>query len=326
MSTGVDISSFQGGISGANIRRGGHEFAIIKATQGQEYVNPYLDAQINTCRQANLPIGLFHFLDASDPDGQARNFTRVAVSRLRPGDLPATLDFESNDVPGQGGTASHSQLDAVRVAVQRAGLRTMTYTGSYFWAMHGSGRCGQCAADPLWLAQYGASPTAPAPWSRWTLWQFTSTSTSVAGIAAIDVSTTDHFVSLINTGGNTMTPDEARELSELHDGTLTPLPAAFITDPAGHPLAPAQLAAWAGRWALINEGGLAKVSVQLDRLKEQVAALQVASPAVPSGGTSVDLAAVTAAADAGAAAAIERLLAHVVLTMNALPSVPPAVK
>jgi len=122
-----------------------------------------------------------------------------------------------------------------------------------------------------------------------------------------------------------MTPDQSRELSELHDGALAPLPAAFITDPGGHPLAPAQLAAWAGRFALMNEGGLAKVSQQLDRLKEQVAAL----PA--GGGAPVDLAAVTAAADKGAAAAIERLLAaHVVVTVDPAPTpappVPPVVK
>ena len=316
MSTGVDISSFQAGVSGASIRRGGHEFVIIKATQGQGYVNPYLDAQIDTCRQANLPIGLFHFLDASDPDGQARNFTRVAVSRLRPGDLPAALDFESNDQPGQGGTASHAQLDAVRVAVQRAGLRSMTYTGPYFWAQRGNSKCGQCAADPLWLAQYGASPAAPAPWTRWALWQFTSTSTSVAGIATIDVSTTDVLSSLTGSGED-MDANQDRKLSELHDALLTALPGAFITDPGGHPLAAAQLAAWAGRWALINDGGLAKVSQQVDRLKEQVDAL-LAAPS--SGGTPVDLAAVTAAADAGAAAAVERLLAaHVVVTLNPTP-------
>ena len=124
------------------------------------------------------------------------------------------------------------------------------------------------------------------------------------------------------TPGDDMDANQARQLSELHDAMLTALPAAFVTDPGGHPLAAAQLAAWAGRWALINEGGVAKVSVQLDRLKEQVAALQAAPPAPPSGGTPVDLAAVTAAADAGAAAAIERLLAaHIVVTVDS--PVPP---
>lgn len=200
MSTGVDISSYQEGITGANIRRGGHEFAIIKATQGQGYINPFMDAQIATCRQAGLPIGLFHFLDASDPGGQAHNFLRVATSRLRPGDLPAALDFEANDQPGQGGTATHSQLDAIRDAVQRAGLRTMTYTGPYFWSQRGARGCGSCAADPLWLAQYGPGPTAPAPWTRWALWQFTSTSTSVGGFRAIDVSTTSDLAALCSGG------------------------------------------------------------------------------------------------------------------------------
>ena len=119
-----------------------------------------------------------------------------------------------------------------------------------------------------------------------------------------------------------MTPDQARQLAEAHDGLLAPLPTAFASDPGGHALAPAQLAAWAGRWALINEGGLAKVSEQLDRLKEQVVALTIAPPA---GGAPVDLAAVKAAADAGAAAAVERLLAaHIVVTVDPAPSSPPA--
>ena len=125
-----------------------------------------------------------------------------------------------------------------------------------------------------------------------------------------------------STPGDDMTPDQARQLSEVHDGLLSPLPGAFVSDPGGHPLAPVQLAAWAGRWALINEGGLAKVSEQLDRLKEQVVALAAVPPA---GGAPVDLAAVKAAADAGAAAAVERLLAaHIVVTVDPAPPSPPA--
>ena len=119
-----------------------------------------------------------------------------------------------------------------------------------------------------------------------------------------------------------MDANQAKQLSELHDALLTALPAAFITDPGGHPLAAAQLAAWSGRWALINEGGVAKVSQQLDRLKEQVVALAAVPPA---GGAPVDLEAVKAAADAGAAAAVERLLAaHIVVTVDPAPSAPPA--
>ncbi len=25
---------------------------------------------------------------------------------------------------------------------------------------------------PLWIASYGASPSIPAPWSSWTMWQY----------------------------------------------------------------------------------------------------------------------------------------------------------
>ena len=117
-----------------------------------------------------------------------------------------------------------------------------------------------------------------------------------------------------STPGDDMTPDQARQLAEVHDGLLTALPAAFITDPGGNRLGAVQLAAWAGRYALINASGLATLAGKLDKLQAQVAAM-------PAGGATVDLAAVTAAADAGAAAAVERLLAaHVVVTLNPPPA------
>ena len=124
-----------------------------------------------------------------------------------------------------------------------------------------------------------------------------------------------------STPGDDMDAVQARQLTELHDGMLSTLPAGFVTDSAGHPLNPPQLAAWAGRWALINEGGLAKLSDQLNHLKDQVDAL-VAVP--PAGGAPVDLAAIRDAADAGAAAAVERLLAaHIVVTVDPAPPAPP---
>ena len=122
--------------------------------------------------------------------------------------------------------------------------------------------------------------------------------------------------------GDDMDANQARQLSEIHDGLLTALPAAFVTDPGGHSLGAVQLAAWAGRYALINADGLAKVSEKLDRMKEQIAAVPPALPVAPA--APVDIAAIVAACSAAAtqaaSAAVAQLLAgHVVVTLDQAP-------
>lgn len=80
--TGVDISSWQHGdnraIDWRAVKDAGHAFAMIKATQGDTYTNPWLLEDIAQARAAGLLVGTYHFYEAgTDAALQAQRFLLV---------------------------------------------------------------------------------------------------------------------------------------------------------------------------------------------------------------------------------------------------------
>lgn len=91
---GIDISSHQGGLNVAGIWA---DFVIVKATEDDDYVNPYMVSQANATLAASKRLGFYHFARPGDAAAQARYFVS-AVGALR---AKATLwlDWEDNAVP-----------------------------------------------------------------------------------------------------------------------------------------------------------------------------------------------------------------------------------
>ncbi len=63
MIKGVDVSHWQGDIDFEALKRQGYEFAMIKATQGDYFVDPNLKQNVAKCEAAGMAHGLYHFLD-----------------------------------------------------------------------------------------------------------------------------------------------------------------------------------------------------------------------------------------------------------------------
>jgi lysozyme len=94
---GVDVSSWQHPnnvpIDWDEVARQGYTFAIIKATQGDSYVNPWLRRDYDDAFAAGLLVGVYHYFDAAvEPTKQAENFVGCLLGmRL---DLGTWLDLE----------------------------------------------------------------------------------------------------------------------------------------------------------------------------------------------------------------------------------------
>lgn len=94
---GIDVSSWQHPagepIDWHAVRDSGVTFAIVKATQGADYANPWFSRDTEDAFAAGLLVGAYHFYIASvDPLTQATNFkTAIAGSQLA---LGLWLDFE----------------------------------------------------------------------------------------------------------------------------------------------------------------------------------------------------------------------------------------
>lgn len=82
---GIDISSnnHSGGeiFNWAKVKAAGYDIAYIKATQGNNYLNPYLIGDVRDATNNGLKVGLYHFYDNvhGTPEEQAQWFLRNGI-------------------------------------------------------------------------------------------------------------------------------------------------------------------------------------------------------------------------------------------------------
>lgn len=154
---GIDISSHQGGL---NVPAIWADFVIVKATEDDDYVNPYMVSQAQATLGASKRLGFYHFARPGDAAAQARYFVS-AVGALR---AKATLwlDWEANAV-AQGPGWAKTFLDTVK---SLTGATPGIYMNGS--AVNGYDWSAVAPQYPLWYAggpnysDYGSSYSDPA--------------------------------------------------------------------------------------------------------------------------------------------------------------------
>lgn len=154
---GIDISSHQGGL---NVPAIWADFVIVKATEDDDYVNPYMVSQAQATLGASKRLGFYHFARPGDAAAQARYFVS-AVGALR---AKATLwlDWEANAV-AQGPGWAKTFLDTVK---SLTGATPGIYMNGS--AVNGYEWSAVASQYPLWYAggpnysDYGSSYSDPA--------------------------------------------------------------------------------------------------------------------------------------------------------------------
>ena len=154
---GIDISSHQAGL---NVPAIWADFVIVKATEDDDYVNPYMVSQANATLGASKRLGFYHFARPGDAAAQARYFVS-AVGALR-SRATLWLDWESNAV-AQGPGWAKQFLDTVKSL-------TGSTPGIYMngSAVNGYDWSAVAREYPLWYAggpdysDYGSSYSDPA--------------------------------------------------------------------------------------------------------------------------------------------------------------------
>lgn len=175
---GVDLASYQGLPDFVQMRAAGFNFALIKATQGTSYVNPFLHAALRAARDAGMLVAFYHFAEpgTNTPEAEAAHFLDVVGPLLQPGDV-TSLDLETGD--GNLAAWALAWLQAVETAV---GAKPLLYSGLWFMQPHDLTGNPELAVYGLWLAAYQAQePDAPAPWPFIAVWQ-DSGGTTVPGV------------------------------------------------------------------------------------------------------------------------------------------------
>jgi lysozyme len=184
---GIDVSTYQGTITWADVAADGVDFAYAKATEGRLYADDQYARNKERAEANGVAFGAYHFANpdnaANDAVLEADNF--VDVADLGPSNLIPVLDLEKHG--GFGPKKLRRWVKAWLFEVEsRTGVKAMIYTSPSFW----HDRMG----NPTWFSDHGyrlwiahwhvAKPRVPARnWAGrgWTLWQYDDCGT-VAGI------------------------------------------------------------------------------------------------------------------------------------------------
>ncbi|MEX3505120.1 glycoside hydrolase family 25 protein [Corynebacterium sp. LK2510] len=160
---------------------GGQEFAFVKATEGEGWMNVFYDEDARAARDAGVEVGAYHYArPAKDPIAQARYFADV-INAGPDLTLPPVLDLEVDE--GLGAAELTAWTTAFLTEVERAtGTKPMLYTYRYFW-LERMGNTNAFTGYPLWLAAYQTQAPRPVGgWDKVSFWQ-RSGDGRVAGVA-----------------------------------------------------------------------------------------------------------------------------------------------
>ena len=177
---GIDVSHYDGNIDWASVKQSGREFAIMKASEGDGYVDPTFAQNRAGARAHGIAPGAYHFFHADlDPIAQAEHFLQVAGAPGA-GDLPLVADVETSN--GQtAAVISKNVLAFLGHLQQKTGQTPMIYTSPSFF----NGNMGNPQgfdAYLLWVAHWKVNcPNVPGTWKSWAFWQYTD-SGNVPGI------------------------------------------------------------------------------------------------------------------------------------------------
>ncbi|HKA95676.1 MAG TPA: ricin-type beta-trefoil lectin domain protein [Streptosporangiaceae bacterium] len=234
---GVDVASFQhpngAAIDWQQVAAAGIKFAAVKVTEGAYYTNPFAASDLTEAKAAGLtPIGYAFAIPNGGSDGstQFSPDPKVQADDLigaLPSPMPVMLDIEYDPYAGPpphgDGTTGVcyglseasmvSWIAAFNAEVQaKTGWLPVIYTTQDWWSTCTGGSTAFGSA-PIWPADYSnSSPSLPAGWGNWNLWQYTSTGT-VSGIQTSGHTDLDQanpaMITLLDTGLNQAVPSKS---------------------------------------------------------------------------------------------------------------------
>ncbi|WP_126979415.1 glycoside hydrolase family 25 protein [Frigidibacter oleivorans] len=173
---GIDVSRWQGRIDWNAVRRGGVDFAFIKATEGGDIADPMFQENWARAREAGLPRGAYHFYYfCRTAQEQAAWF--ISHAPRERGALPPVLDIEwtrSRNCPRRPSPEWIRQESAIFLSILTSyyGQRPVIYTTVDFFRDNEMWRI---QGHDFWLRSVAGHPSQVYPGHDWTFWQYSGT-------------------------------------------------------------------------------------------------------------------------------------------------------
>lgn len=207
-SYGVDVASYQS----TSVNYTGAKFAIIKLTQGTDYLNPKAGAQIKSAKANGLLVGGYFYANHSNSVSRARAEAKYAVAKAKVLGIPTGSYLADDWEQGSGNLVNGStsaNTDAILAAMQvikEAGYKPLIYSGAYNLRNRLSiSRIVKSFGTCLWVASYKVSGRQDyADFSYFpsmdgvAIWQFTDNYRGYGvdgNIAVVDLKTNSHSYS-----------------------------------------------------------------------------------------------------------------------------------
>lgn len=169
---GADISSWQRGLTMAELKDKGVKFVIIKATQGTRLVDACGAEFYLAAREDGLPMGVYSYSEAVTPR-QAQEEAEYLIKALRGFPQPCGV-YMDVEMPEQLRLPDYELQETVAAwcsAIRAAGYRPGVYSSELSaWSKLDPAALGKDVL--IWVAHYGKAPDMPCD-----IWQFSESGT-----------------------------------------------------------------------------------------------------------------------------------------------------
>lgn len=187
---GIDVSEWQGEINWEEVKNSGIEIVYIRASEGNNYIDPDAIRNYNGAKENGIKVGFYHYLTATN-EGEAVEQARFFVSIIKglSVDCRLAMDFESFD------GLDRSEINAISATfleeVERlSGKEVIIYSDAYNSANTFSKAL--ASKYPIWVADYGVEKPGNGNWKFWDGFQYSNEGRIVGIEARVD---RDYFTS-----------------------------------------------------------------------------------------------------------------------------------
>lgn len=212
---GIDVSEWQGEINWEEVSQSGIKFVYIRASEGNNYEDPYAIRNYNGAKENGIKVGFYHYLTAANEE-EALDEAEFFVSIIKglKVDCKLAMDFEyfgelSKEEINQ---ISNIFLEEVK---RLSGKEVIIYSDAYNAAYTFSKELAN--SYPIWVADYGAREPGNGNWNTWEGFQYTDEGriTGIYGNVDRDYFTDGILLSDSQEIPTSTTPDRGTSFSEI---------------------------------------------------------------------------------------------------------------
>lgn len=143
MILGVDLSHHKSGGSLRTLKEQGYSFVLLKATEGDDFIDPSFTEYLSQAREFELPVAAYHYVRSN-----ATMESQVAlIARIVPRDVPIILDVEANS-----GSKTQLWLDMIKALKNHGYAVPLFYLPRWYW--ESINQPDLSGFPPLWGSHY----------------------------------------------------------------------------------------------------------------------------------------------------------------------------